>query len=77
MSRLQVAEATAAAVLAAAIIGTATGVWWLVVALPARLANMESRMERIVQMVGSLEPRLDRLEVRVADHERRLQRMDP
>jgi hypothetical protein len=49
MSRVQVLEATAAAVLASAIASTTGGVAWLVVQLPSRLQQMESSIERILE----------------------------
>ena len=48
-SRIQVMEGTAAAVLAAAIIGTAGGMGWLVIQLPSRLQQLEGQITRILQ----------------------------
>ena len=48
-SRTQVMEGTAAAVLAAAIIGTAGGMGWLVIQLPSRLQQLEGQITRILQ----------------------------
>jgi hypothetical protein len=42
-------EGTAAAVLAAAIIGTAGGMGWLVIQLPSRLQQLEGQITRILQ----------------------------
>ena len=48
-SRIQVMEGTAAAVLSAAIIGTAGGMGWLVIQLPSRLQQLEGQITRILQ----------------------------
>jgi hypothetical protein len=75
-SRLQIAEATAAAVLASAIVSSAGGVFWLVVSLPTRLTHLERSASELVRLVGALEPRIDRVELKVTDHDRRIEDLE-
>jgi hypothetical protein len=75
-SRVQVLEATAAAVLTAAIIGTAGGVGWLVVQLPSRLQQLESSITRILQNQDAFSEKFGQLEKQVQDHDRRIIRLE-
>jgi len=75
-SRVQVLEATAAAVLAAAILGTASGVGWLAIALPNRLANLETRINSVLYNQQRFESRFQNLETEVQDHDRRIIRLE-
>jgi hypothetical protein len=76
LSRVQVAEATAAAVLASAIASTTGGVAWLVVQLPSRLQQLESSLERILGNQERFETKFSGLEERVQDHDRRIIRLE-
>lgn len=69
-------EATAAAVLAAAVLGTASGMGWLVVALPARLQMMQEQIGQVVKNQETFGRRFDGLEDRVMDHDRRLIKLE-
>lgn len=69
-------EATAAAVLAAAIIGTAGGMSWLVVQLPNRLRQLESTMARILQNQDVFSEKFLDLEKQVQEHDRRLIKLE-
>lgn len=69
-------EATAAAVLAAAIIGTAGGMSWLVVQLPNRLQQLESTMVRILQNQDAFSEKFLDLEKQVQEHDRRLIKLE-
>jgi hypothetical protein len=69
-------EATAAAVLAAAIIGTASGVGWLVVQLPTRLQQLENRMNQIVENQELFNQKFIQLEKTVQEHDRRIIRLE-
>lgn len=75
-SRIQVLEGTAAAVLAAAIIGTAGGMGWLVIQLPSRLQQIEGQMNRLVQSQNIFSEKFIGLERQVQDHDRRLIRLE-
>jgi hypothetical protein len=75
-SRTQVLEGTAAAVLAAAIIGTAGGMGWLVVQLPSRLQQIEGQITRLVQSQNIFSEKFVDLEKQVQDHDRRLIRLE-
>jgi hypothetical protein len=75
-SRIQVIEATAAAVLASAIASTTGGVAWLVVQLPSRLQQMESSIERILGNQERFELKFSGLEEKVQDHDRRIIRLE-
>jgi hypothetical protein len=76
LSRVQVLEATAAAVLASAIASTTGGVAWLVVQLPSRLQQMESSIERILGNQERFENKFSGLEEKVQDHDRRIIRLE-
>jgi septal ring factor EnvC (AmiA/AmiB activator) len=75
-SRIQVVEATAAAVLASAIASTTGGVAWLVVQLPNRLQQMESSIDRILNNQERFETKFTGLEEQVQDHDRRIIRLE-
>lgn len=75
-SRIQVLEATAATVFAAAILGTAGGMGWLVVALPSKLQQLETQITRIVQSQDAFGARFNDLEKQVHDHDRRIIRLE-
>ena len=69
-------EATAAAVLAAAIIGTAGGVSWLVIQLPNRLQQLEGSVTRILQNQDAFSEKFGQLEKQVQEHDRRIIRLE-
>ncbi len=75
-SRIQVIEATAATVLSAAIIGTATGMGWLVISLPNRLQQLEGQISRILGNQERFDQRFNGLEQRVSDHDRRIIKLE-
>ena len=75
-SRVQVLEATAAAVLAAAIIGTAGGVGWLIVQLPNRLRQLEDSVTRVLQNQDMFSDKFIDLEKQVQDHDRRIIKLE-
>jgi hypothetical protein len=75
-SRIQVMEATAASVLTASVIGTAAGVGWLVVQLPSRLQQLESRIVQIVENQELFNTRFIDLEKQVDEHDRRIIRLE-
>lgn len=75
-SGTHVIEATTATVLAAAILGTAGGMGWLVVALPSQLTRMQEQITRIVQNQAAFGNRFANVEQQVDDHERRLIRLE-
>jgi hypothetical protein len=75
-SKVQVLEATAAAVLAAAIIGTAGGVGWLIVQLPNRLRQLEDSLTRVLQNQDMFSDKFIDLEKQVQDHDRRIIKLE-
>lgn len=75
-SRTQVLEATAASVMAAAILATAGGMGWLVVALPDRLQQLESQIIQILKNQDVISERFLDLEKTVIEHDRRLIRLE-
>jgi len=75
-NRVQVLEATAASVLAAAIIGTAGGMGWLLVTLPTRLNQLESSVTRILSNQDQFEARFNGLEKTVQEHDRRIIKLE-
>lgn len=75
-SRLQIAEATAAAVLASAIISTAGGMFWLVVTLPQRLQNLESTVQSMAKTLSTFDQRVEKIEEKVSEHDERLVRLE-
>ena len=68
VNQAHILETTAAAVLAAAVLGTASGMGWLVIALPARLQMMQEQIGQIVRNQETFGRRFDGLEERVMDH---------
>lgn len=75
-SRVQVLEATAAAVMAAAILATAGGMGWLVVQLPNRLQQLETQMTQILSNQNAFTVRFQELEKQVTDLDRRTIRLE-
>lgn len=75
-STIQVMEATAAAVLAAAVIGTAGGVGWLIVRLPGHLQMLEKTVTQILENQKGFELRFMKLEEAVKEQDRRLIRLE-
>jgi hypothetical protein len=75
-SRIQVVEATAAAVLASAIASTTGGVAWLVVQLPNRLQQMESSIDRILNNQERFETKFSGVEEKLQDHDRRIIKLE-
>jgi hypothetical protein len=75
-SRIQVVEATAAAVLASAIASTTGGVAWLVVQLPNRLQQMESSIDRILNNQERFELKFSGVEEKLQDHDRRIIKLE-
>lgn len=75
-SRVQVMEATAASLLAAAVIGTAAGVGWLIVQLPNRLQQLETNITRILENQDLFNAKFLELEKKVEDIDRRLIRQE-
>lgn len=75
-SRVQVMEATAASVLAAAVIGTAAGVGWLIVQLPSRLQQLETNITRILENQDLFNAKFLELEKKVEELDRRLIRQE-
>jgi len=75
-SRVQVMEATAAAVLSAAIIGTAGGVGWLIIQLPNRLQQLEQNISRILVNQDLFGKQFSELEKQVQDHDRRIIKLE-
>lgn len=75
-SRLQIAEATAAAVLASAIITTAGGMFWLVVTLPNRLQAIETQTQQLLKTVGVFDTRFEQVETQLNDHDRRIVKLE-
>lgn len=75
-SRVQVMEATAAAVLSAAIIGTAGGVGWLIIQIPNRLQQLEQNISRILVNQDLFGKQFSELEKQVEDHDRRIIKLE-
>lgn len=75
-SRIQVLEATAATIFAAAILGTAGGMGWLIISLPNKLQQLESQVNRIVQNQDIFGGKFDELQKQVIDHDRRIIRLE-
>ena len=71
-SRVQVMEATAGAVLAAAVLATAGGVGWLLIALPSRLNQMQDQITRILENQDGFNIRFEKLEEKVIEQDRRI-----
>lgn len=75
-SKVQVLEATAAAVLAAAILGTATGMTWLVILLPNELQKMKEQINLIIQNQAAFGQQFNELREQVNEHDRRLIKLE-
>ncbi len=75
-SRVQVLEATAGTVLAAAVLGTAGGMGWLVIQLPNRLQQLESQITQILSNQTAFGLRFQELEKQVTDLDRRTIRLE-
>ncbi len=75
-SRVQVIEATAASLMAAAILSTAGGMGWLVVTLPTRLQQLESQITQILRNQDQFGVRVGELEKSVVDLDRRTIRLE-
>jgi len=75
-SKVQVFEATAASLMAAAILATAGGMGWLVVSLPNRLQQMETQILQILRNQDQLGVKFQELEKQVTDLDRRTIRLE-
>lgn len=75
-SKIQVFEATAAAVLATAVISTAAGVSWLIVQLPNRLEQLQSQITRILENQDGFNRKFGNLEEKVNDIDRRVIKLE-
>ena len=75
-SRVQVLEATAASLMAAAILATAGGMGWLVVSLPNRLQQMETQILQILRNQDQFGLRFQELEKQVTELDRRTIRLE-
>jgi hypothetical protein len=73
---VQVLEATAGTVLAAAVIGTAGGMGWLLIQLPNRLQQLETQMTQILANQNAFSLRFQELEKKVTDLDRRTIRLE-
>jgi hypothetical protein len=75
-SRIQVLEATAASLMAAAILATAGGMGWLVVSLPNRLQQLEAQITQILANQNQFGLRFEKLEQEVQELDRRTIRLE-
>lgn len=75
-SRIQVLEATAASLMAAAILATAGGMGWLVVSLPNRLQQLETQITQILANQNQFGLRFEKLEQEVQELDRRTIRLE-
>jgi len=71
-----VLEATAASLMAAAILATAGGMGWLVVSLPNRLQSLETQITQILKNQDQFGEQFQELEKTVNDHDRRIIRIE-
>lgn len=76
LTRLQMFEATGAAVLASAIVSTAGGMFWLVVTLPQKLTLMEASVQQLGRTLTTVDQRVERLEEKQLEHDGRLTRIE-
>lgn len=76
INQAHILEATAAAVLAAAVLGTASGMGWLVVALPSKLQQLQEQIGQIVKNQEAFGRRFDQLQDRVIEHDRRIIKLE-
>jgi hypothetical protein len=75
-STVQVMEATAAAVLAAAVIGTAGGMGWLIIRLPNHLMQLEKNITQILENQKGFEVRFTKLDETVKELDRRVIKLE-
>lgn len=75
-SKIQVLEATAASLMAAAILATAGGMGWLVVSLPNRLQQLETQITQILSNQTQFGLRFQELEKQVTELDRRTIRLE-
>jgi septal ring factor EnvC (AmiA/AmiB activator) len=75
-SRVQVLEATAASLMAAAILATAGGMGWLVVSLPNRLQQMETQITQMLRNQDLFGAQFQELQKQVNDLDRRTIRLE-
>ena len=75
-SRIQVLEATAASLMAAAILATAGGMTWLVVSLPNKLQKMETQILQILSNQDQFSARFREIEKSVNDQDKRLIKLE-
>ena len=76
VNQAHILEATAAAVLAAAVLGTASGMGWLVIALPSKLQQLQEQISQIVKNQESFGREFNQLQERVMDHDRRIIKLE-
>jgi hypothetical protein len=76
LSRVQITQDIVAAVMSAAIIGTATGVLWLVTSLPNRLQQIEQRMGQMLKSQELYGEKVTEIEKTVNEHDRRIIRLE-
>ncbi len=69
-------EATAASLMAAAILATAGGMGWLVVSLPNRLQQLETQITQILSNQTQFGLRFEKLEKEVQELDRRTIRLE-
>jgi len=75
-SRVQVLEATAASLMAAAILATAGGMGWLVVSLPNRLQQLETQITQILQNQQQVGREIQEIRKEVVELDRRTIRLE-
>jgi len=75
-SLIQVAQGTSATVLAASIVGTATGVGWLAVNVPSRLQQLEAQITQILKNQDLFSERFQKIEETVDEHDRRIIKLE-
>lgn len=75
-SRVQVLEAAAGSALAAAIIATAGGMFWLVASLPNKLTGLERDIRQVLGNQTRLEMRLESVWREVREQERRIIKLE-
>ena len=69
-------EATAASLMAAAILATAGGMGWLVVSLPNRLRQLETQITQILSNQNQFGLRFEKLEQEVQELDKRTIRLE-
>ena len=69
-------EATAASLMAAAILATAGGMGWLVVSLPNRLQQLETQVTQILANQNQFGLRFEKLEQEVQELDKRTIRLE-